>query len=219
MEFSLDGMEVRVLGCLIEKELSTPEYYPLTINALVNACNQKSNRLPVITVDDATVADAISSLMKKQLVLISAEGGRTQKYRHTLMERLRLTPAELAILAELLLRGPQTIGELRSRTERMHLFPEMTEIEITLNELNDRTPPLVTRLPLMPGHKEQRYAHLFAGQPEITTTDPSRTGGMPTIGSSNYEERITSLANQLAGLQDEVKELRSMIENFKAQFE
>ena len=147
MEKPLDDIEIRVLGCLIEKELSTPEYYPLTLNALVNACNQKSNRSPVMTLADADVESALGTLRNMQLALLSAEGGRAPKYRHTLMERLRLDPSELALLSELLLRGPQTPGELRARSKRMHQFTGMEAVEETLQELMERTPPLVVRLP------------------------------------------------------------------------
>jgi len=219
MEMTLDGMEIRVLGCLIEKELSTPEYYPLTINALVNACNQKSNRFPVTTMDDSDVVGAINTLRHRQLALLSAEGGRAPKYRHTLMEMLRLTPAELAIISELLLRGPQTIGELRSRTERMHAFSDMAAVEETLQELMGRAQPLVGLLPRMPGHKEQRYAHLFAGQPESCRDvhpEPDSTAKTDALPPS---ERIRALENEVGSLRAEVAELRRMVEEFKGQFE
>ena len=123
MDMILNEHEVRVLGCLIEKELATPEYYPLTLNALTNACNQKSNRDPVLSMAEADVVRALDALRFKQLALLSAEGGRVPKHRHLLAEKLRLTPAELALCCELLLRGPQTLGELRTRAERMHPFP------------------------------------------------------------------------------------------------
>src|SRR5512137_661443 len=119
MDVILNSMEVRVLGCLIEKEMATPEYYPLTLNALTNACNQKSNRDPVLSLDEAEVVRALDTLRFKQLAVTSADGGRVPKYRHLLAEKLRLSPAELAVIAELLLRGPQTGGELRTRAERM----------------------------------------------------------------------------------------------------
>ena len=173
METILNGKEVRVLGCLIEKELATPEYYPLTLNALTNASNQKSNREPVMSLEETEVIRALDSLRNKQLALVSAEGGRVPKYRHALMERLRLDPAELALLAELLLRGPQTMGELRARAERMHPFADLADVEEALRELMERTPPLATILPRQPGRKEQRYAHMFAGAPE--TFEEERT--------------------------------------------
>src|SRR5512136_1710189 len=135
MDSLLNDIEVRVLGCLIEKELATPEYYPLTLNALTNACNQKSNRDPVLNLGEADVVRALDSLRFKQLALLSAEGGRVPKYRHALVEKLRLDPAELALLGELLLRGPQTVGELRARAERMHPFADLTVVEEALQEL------------------------------------------------------------------------------------
>src|SRR5512136_1863270 len=125
MDIILNEVEIRVLGCLIEKELSTPEHYPLSLNSLTNACNQRSNRDPVMNLAEADVVRALDSLRFKQLALVSVEGGRVPKYRHALMEKLRLDPAELALLGELLLRGPQTIGELRARAERMHTFTDL----------------------------------------------------------------------------------------------
>src|SRR5512135_2764118 len=167
METILTDTEVRVLGCLIEKELATPEYYPLTLNALTAACNQKSNRDPVMQLEETEVVRALDALRFKQLVLLSSEGGRVPKYRHILTEKFRLSGAELALLCELMVRGPQTAGELRSRAERMHPFAGPAAVEEALEELLARNPPLVTWLPRQPGRKEQRYAHLFAGVPEV----------------------------------------------------
>lgn len=218
MEVPLDDTAVRVLGCLIEKDLSTPEYYPLTLNALLNACNQKSNRDPVMALGEVDVIRALDTLRKMQLALLSAEGGRSPKYRHILMERLRLKPAEMALLSELLLRGPQTAGELRSRTERMHQFPDLATVEEALMELSERTPPLVVRLPLMPGRKEQRYMHMFAGS--ATTTDEAcdphaDRRNIPMSGN----DRIADLEKEVSSLRSEVAELRRTVEEFKAQFE
>ena len=142
MNAMLNDMEVRVLGCLIEKELTTPEYYPLSLNALTNACNQKSNRDPVLNLEEVEVVRALDSLKFKQLALLSAEGGRVPKYRHTLIEKLRLDPPELAVLAELLLRGPQTVGELRARADRLHAFNELALVEDSLGEMMERAPRL-----------------------------------------------------------------------------
>jgi uncharacterized protein len=220
MEKTLDDIEVRVLGCLIEKELSTPEYYPLTLKALVNACNQKSNRSPVMALEDADVVSALDTLRNMQLALLSAEGGRALKYRHTLMERLRLDPAELALLSELLLRGPQTSGELRARSERMHQFSEMADVEEALQELMDRSPPLVVRLPRMTGHKEQRYAHMLAGQPEpcinvhLPESNETEKAIIRTAG-----DRITTLEREIELIRSEVAELRKALEEFRTQFE
>ena len=167
----LNDVEVRVLGCLIEKELTTPEYYPLTLNALTNACNQKSNRDPVLNLEEVEVVRALDSLKFKQLALLSAEGGRVPKYRHTLIEKLRLDPPELAVLAELLLRGPQTVGELRTRGERMHPFPDLASVEDVLGELMARTPP---SLPGSPGSRGGRNPAMPTFSPESRSW-PRRT--------------------------------------------
>jgi hypothetical protein len=219
MEMDLDVAEVRVLGCLIEKELATPEYYPLTLNALVNACNQKSNRDPLMYLEEERVLRALDSLRFKQLALLSAEGGRVPKYRHALVEKLRLDPAELSILGELLLRGPQTVGELRARAERMHPFGDLAAVEETIQELMDRTPPLITRLPRQSGRKEQRCAHLFAGVPELVEDGRAaipEAGGIKVTTDGN--ERITILEKEIASLRADVEELRRTVEEFKAQF-
>ena len=219
METILNDIEVRVLGCLIEKELATPEYYPLTLNALTNACNQKSNRDPVMALEEADVVRALDALRFKQLVLISAEGGRVAKYRHILAERLRLSPAELAVLAELLLRGPQTVGELRTRAERMHPFPDLAGVEEVMEELMARTPPLVARLPRQPGRKEQRHGHLFSGEPALATGErlPPPAAVAPKVSAE--QERIAKLEGEVASLREEVAGLRRLVEEFKAQFE
>jgi uncharacterized protein YceH (UPF0502 family) len=217
MENILNRMEVRVLGCLIEKELATPEYYPLSLNALTNACNQRSNRSPIMTMAEDEVSAVLESLRSKQLALVSAEGGRVAKYRHALMERLRLDPAELALLAELLLRGPQTAAELRSRGERMHPFADLAAVEEALLELGERTPPLVALLPRMPGHKEQRYTHLFGGGPETAEEAlEQQEDGRNTILAEN--DRIANLEREVSSLRAEVTELRRSVEEFKAQF-
>jgi len=217
MENILNHMEVRVLGCLIEKELATPEYYPLSLNALTNACNQRSNRNPIMTMAEAEVSAVLESLRTRQLALVSAEGGRVAKYRHALMEKLRLDPAELALLAELLLRGPQTAGELRIRGERMHPFADLAAVEEALQELAERTPPLVALLPRMPGHKEQRYAQMFGGGAE--TADEAleqQEDARNRIVAEN--DRIANLEREVSSLRAEVAELRRSVEEFKAQF-
>ncbi len=219
MDAPLNQVEVRVLGCLIEKELATPEYYPLSLNALVSACNQKSNRDPVLELAEDDVVRALDALRFKQLALVSAEGGRVPKYRHALVEKLRLSPAELALLGELLLRGPQTAGELRARAERMHPFPDLTVVEETLNELLERTPSLVARLPRQPGRKEHRFAHLFAGEPPAAAeerTAPPEPARLKVIAEN---ERITALETEVAALRAEVADLRAAVKEFKAQFE
>jgi uncharacterized protein YceH (UPF0502 family) len=219
MDMDLNEAEVRVLGCLIEKELATPEYYPLTLNALVNACNQKSNRDPLLNMEEADVARALDSLRFKQLALLSAEGGRVPKYRHALVEKLRLNPAELSILGELLLRGPQTVGELRARAERMHPFADSAALEEALQELMERTPPLVTRLPRQAGRKEQRCAHLFSGAPQPADEGRAVDPEARRIKATDGNERIAILEKEIALLRADMEELRRTVEEFKIQFE
>ena len=219
METILNEIEVRILGCLIEKELTTPEYYPLTLNALINACNQKSNRDPVMGLEDADVVRGLDSLRFKQLVVVSTDGGRVPKYRHILAERLRRAPEELALLSELLVRGPQTVGELRTRAERMRSFSDLPAVEEVLGELMSREPPLVTRLSRQPGRKEARYAHLFAGEPEVATEENTPPPEAARLRVMAGDERIARLEEEFATLKSEVAELRGMVTEFKAQFE
>jgi uncharacterized protein YceH (UPF0502 family) len=219
MEMLLNDLEARVLGCLIEKELATPEYYPLTLNSLTAACNQKSNRDPVMTLEEEHVVRALDGLRFKQLALVSAEGGRVAKYRHILAEKLRLSPAELALLAELLLRGPQTVGELRTRAERMHPFTDLAAVEEALDELMARTPPLVGRLPRQSGRKEQRHAHLFSGEPEQPAAGAGPAPETARLKVMAENERIGKLEEDVAHLREEVTRLRRLVEEFKAQFE
>ena len=209
MDIRLDDIEARVLGCLIEKELTTPEYYPLSLNALTNACNQKSNRDPVMGLEEEEVVAALDALRFKQLAVLSAEGGRVAKYRHILAEKLGLLPAELAVVGELLLRGPQTVGELRTRAERMHPFPDLAAVEETLGELMERGQPLVTRLARLPGRKEPRYAHLFSGEPAMEEGDLPPEPARLRVMAGN--ERIAQLEQEVAALREEVGELRRMI--------
>jgi uncharacterized protein YceH (UPF0502 family) len=218
MELALNPIEIRVLGCLIEKELATPEYYPLTLNALVNACNQKSNRDPLMALEEADVVRALDSLRFQRFAHQSAEGVRAARYCHNLEGLLRLDPPELAILAELLLRGPQTIGELRSRAERMQPFADLAAVEELLTTLAERDPPLVVRLPRRPGHKEQRYAHLFAGAPE--PDDDCRLPDEPVRAQLLAEDRrLAGLEGEIAALRNDLEELRTQFAAFRAQFE
>jgi uncharacterized protein YceH (UPF0502 family) len=219
METLLNDLEVRVLGCLIEKELATPEYYPLTLNALTNACNQKSNRDPVMSLEETEVVRALDALRFKQLALVSAEGGRVAKYRHILAEKLRLSPAELALLAELLLRGPQTVGELRTRAERMHRFQDLVGVEAVLEEMMSRTPPLVGRLPRQPGRKEQRHAHLLSGEPVQNADEDAPPPEAARLKVMAADERTAKLEEEVAALRGEVAGLRRLVEELKAQFE
>jgi uncharacterized protein YceH (UPF0502 family) len=219
MDNLLDGVEVRVLGCLIEKEMTTPEYYPLSLNALTNACNQKSNRDPIMTLAEEEVVRALDGLRFKQLAVVAADGGRVPKYRHLLAEKLGLVPAELALVCEMMVRGTQTVGELRTRGERMHPFADLAVVEEVLGELMGREHPLVARLQRQPGRKESRYAQLFGGELEPAAEE----GGMPPEAARQRvmaeNERIGKLEEEVALLRAEVATLRQAVEEFKAQFE
>ncbi|MBI2354201.1 MAG: YceH family protein [Deltaproteobacteria bacterium] len=219
MEIILNDIEARVLGCLVEKELTTPEYYPLSLNALTNACNQKSNREPAMSLEEEAVVRALDSLRFKQVAVLSADGGRVPKYRHILAERLGLLPAELAVTCELLLRGPQTVGELRARAERMHPFPDAAGVEEVLRELMEREQPLVTRLARQPGRKEPRYAQLFTGEQEPVAEEGAPPPEAARLRVMAGDERIAQLEREMSLLREEVAALRLMVQEFKAQFE
>ena len=202
----LHPVEIRVLGSLLEKEVTTPEYYPLTLNALVNACNQKSSRDPVVNYEEEVVQQALALLRHKGLaVRISGAGHRVEKYAHSLGERLNLGRRESAVLCVLMLRGPQTAGELRGRTERMHEFAEIADVEHCLESLAARTPePLVA--PMARG----RWCHLLGGMPD--PAQASAEAPATSAAASNFEERI-------AALEHEVAELKQTLESFRRQFE
>ncbi len=194
MDFSLDADEVRVLGSLLEKEITTPEYYPLSLNALVNACNQKSNRDPIVHFDEETVERVLYLLRDKGLLLnMTGAGSRVPKYGHRLSEKLNLGRRELAILCELMVRGPQTLGELRTRAERMHHFDDVSEVESVL----DRMPELVTKLPRRPGEKEARYAQLLAGAPQSAALTPD-TAESPAPARVGSPERARDRSGAIA---------------------
>jgi len=218
MDVILNAVELRVLGSLIEKELTTPEYYPLSLNALVNACNQKSNRDPVLNLDEPEVTRALDSLRFKQFALLSGMGGRVAKYRHALVEKFRFSPAELALICELMVRGPQTVGELRTRAERMHQFGDLSEAEAVLVELMERTPAVVARLPRQSGRKESRYCHLFAGEPDLAAMEGSAPAE-PRSRSGADSEKIARLEGELSELRQELSALRQMLGEFKKSFE
>jgi len=214
----LNQIETRVLGALVEKELTTPEYYPLSQNALVNACNQKSNRDPVMNLDEEAVHQAMRSLDKQGLAgpadnMVS----RVTKYEHRLQEAYNFTRHETAILAELLLRGPQTPGELRSRADRMHKFEDLGIVQATLQRLMKREPPLVKLLSRQPGTKEARYAHLLSGDVQVAEAEPA-AGVVPTSIVTGGD-RITRLENQVENLQSEIADLKQQFAAFRKQFE
>jgi uncharacterized protein len=218
MDILLTEVETRVLGSLVEKELTTPEYYPLSLNALVNACNQKSNRDPVMNLDEGTVREALRILDKKGLAGAADNMvSRVSKYEHRLQEAYNFTRHEIAILAELLLRGPQTPGELRSRADRMHKFDDLGIVQSTLQRLMKREPPLVKVLPRQPGTKEARYAHLLSGDVEVLP--PESAVGVAVTSSANNGDRIARLEGQVENLQTEIADLKQQFAAFRKQFE
>jgi uncharacterized protein len=214
MNLEISPVEARVIGCLIEKQITTPDQYPLSLNALVNACNQKSNRDPVMSADEATIQTTLDHLIRKHLVIEkSGFGSRVPKYQHrfcnTEFGPLKFTPQELAIVCELLVRGPQTPGELRARAARMAPFSEVGQVEMALESLSSRADgPFVVRLPREPGRRDSRYAHLFSGAVTIpalgeeSTTEPS----MVSAPASSRLER----------LEEEVRQLREELQDIKA---
>src|SRR6266850_322468 len=214
----LNDVECRVLGSLVEKEITTPEYYPLSLNALVNACSQKSNREPAMNLDEAAVQQALHSLDGQSLVRsISAAHSRVTKYEHRLQESFNFYRHEIAILCVLLLRGPQTPGELRTRAERMHPFDDLSAVQSSLQHLMKREPPLVKVLPRQPGTKEARYAHLLAGDVEVSDAGPAFEATAASLNADG--ERIAILEEKIAGLQKEIAELRQQFAVFRKQFE
>ncbi|HYI94318.1 MAG TPA: YceH family protein [Bryobacteraceae bacterium] len=212
----IDAVESRIIGCLIEKEITTPEYYPLTLNALVNACNQRSNRDPLVNFDDDDVTTGLERLRAKQLVsTLTGGGNRVPKYGHRLQERLNLGRREMALLCELLLRGPQTAGELRDRAGRMHRFGDTDEVERCLQTLAARPEQsYVTLLPRQPGLKEPRWA-LLSGTPQATE-GASAASSRPR---SDQTDRVTELEGEVASLRQRMEDLEQQWVRFKQQFE
>ena len=218
----LSAAEVRVLGSLLEKQITTPDTYPLTLNALTNACNQLSNREPVVSFDETTIVRALDGLREKRLaVLFHGADSRVAKYRHAIGDVIPLTRAEVALLCVLMLRGPQTIGELRTRTERLFGFENLAEAETTLNQLAARQPPVVVRLPRQPGAKEARFAHLLSGPVEVAAVDVDRAPPVePATAVVRAEDaRIAGLEQQLADVRRELAELKQQFADFRKQFE
>jgi uncharacterized protein YceH (UPF0502 family) len=224
VDTTLSETEVRVVGSLVEKQVTTPDYYPLTLNALVNACNQISNRDPVVKYDERTVEDAIDSLRAKNLVYIfyGAES-RVPKYKHMTREVYTLSSQELAVMCVLMLRGPQTVGEIRGRTGRLYEFAELREVEETLDGLARRDEPLVFKLPRQSGRKEARYTHLLSGQPEFDESAEEQTthaaSRPPSSTRAAEGERVARLEAEVEALRGEVAELRRQLEEFRKQFE
>jgi uncharacterized protein len=216
MRISLTEIEVRVLGALIEKDITTPDYYPLSLNALVNACNQKNNREPVMTLDEVSVSDALATLQEKRLAgPASGADSRVTKYEHRLQEVFNFDRREIAILCVLLLRGPQTPGELRGRTERMYRFEALDDVISTLDRLSQRLPPLVAVLPRQPGTKESRYMHLFSG--DAPPAEPA-AARVPSSVAQNTD-CLAHLENEVLELRREVAEIQQQLAEFRKQFE
>ena len=217
VNFTLNEVEVRVLGALLEKETTTPEYYPLSLNALINACNQKSNREPVMALDEDTVRTALYNLKNKGLAATaSGTDSRVAKYEHRMAEVFNFTRGENAVICVLLLRGPQTPGELRGRTERMFRFEELSDVQSVLQKLMQREPPLVKVLPRQPGTKEARYAHLLAGDVESFESPIEATSSAVSSGAD--DERISRLEQEVEQLRGELRELAQQVERFRQQF-
>ena len=208
MDHTLTDAEVRVLGSLIEKEVTTPDYYPLSLNALLAACNQSSNRNPVVHYDEDTVAQAADSLREKKLVHLIARGeSRVNKYRHVLYEAMNMGRPDIAAMCVLMLRGPQTIGEIRTRSNRLYDFASLEQVETTINGLMAAVPPLVVRLPRQTGQKEVRYAHLLSGEVQLSAVEVESE-----LESEIEPDRISKLEKEVADLRREFEEFRRRFE-------
>lgn len=207
-DISLSEIEIRILGCLIEKEITTPEYYPLTLNSLTTACNQKTNRDPVVEYGEDSVREAVEGLLEKNLVLLcGAKDGRVAKYDDYFADTFHLTPAQTVVMCILMLRGPQTPGEIRGRAERLYAFESINEVQAVLDELASREEgALVMRLAREPGRREACYTHLLGGAPEV-------------VASEDSDDRLSRMEEQLEALRQEVDEIRQQFLEFRRQFE
>jgi uncharacterized protein YceH (UPF0502 family) len=230
MNLLLTDIEARTLGALIEKDITTPDYYPLSLNALVNACNQKNNRDPVMNLDEPAVREALSALQEKRLA--GPAGGadsRVTNYEHRLQEVFNFDRREIAVLCVLLLRGPQTPGELRGRADRMYHFEALEDVVSTLDRLNQRDPSLSAILPRQPGTKESRYTHLFSGEApaveeevNVARTCPERQSKGPspaTASSTSTPDRVSRLEEEVIDIRSRLTEMKQQLEAFRKQFE
>jgi uncharacterized protein len=240
MKMNLNDLEIRILGCLMEKELTTPENYPLSLNTLVSACNQKSNRDPVTSLSEAEILRGLETLGSRGLARLTTTGGRVAKYCHSATDKLRLATESRALLAELMLRGPQSAGELRTRGERMFPFADIAAVEAVLVELQQAAPPFIIRLPRQAGRKEVRYAQVFAGLPEFTPEElddapvaearaeraparerveqAERTPGRESTERTERAGRVQRLEAEIGVLRGEATALRREVEEMLAQF-
>jgi uncharacterized protein YceH (UPF0502 family) len=221
-DIRLSEVAARVLGALVEKEITTPEYYPLSLNALVNACNQKTNREPVMNLDEDAVTAALRSLSALELAgAANTNDSRVRKYEHRLGEAFNFTRPEIAVLCVLLLRGAQTPGEIRGRGERLHHFEELSDVQAALQKLMQREPALVKVLARQPGTKESRYMHLMSGDVEVAAAEGARDSMSEVIGNEAAAggSKLERLENELATLQNELAELKQQFAQFRKQFE
>jgi uncharacterized protein YceH (UPF0502 family) len=213
----LNPNEVRVLGSLIEKQITTPEYYPLTLNSLTAACNQKNNRNPITSLAESEVDEALYSLRDKNLAYVfHGSTSRVPKYKHVAPEVLHVTPPELAALCVLMLSGPQTVGEIRTRGYRLYEFSGLEEVDETLRALKTKDEPMVMSLPRQPGQKEARFAHLLSGEPEIEISEATAERHPRR---AHDPDRVTKLEEQVQTLTQQVENLTTQFEEFKKQFE
>ena len=217
---NLTPIETRVLGALIEKDVTTPDYYPLSLNALVNACNQKNNREPVMTLDEAAVRGALATLQEKRMAgPASGADSRVTKYEHRLQEVFNFDRREIAIVCVLLLRGAQTPGELRGRTDRMYRFEALDDVVSTVDRLAQREPPLVRALARQPGTKEIRYMHLFSGEPPEHLMHTPVARPSTTMADDLNSDRIAALEQEVSRLRIELTDVQQQLASFRKQFE
>jgi uncharacterized protein len=225
MTLELSATEVRVLGALVEKETTTPEYYPLSVNALINACNQKSNRDPVMALDEEAVRKALRSLTDQAMARSAGGDSRVAKFEHRLNELYNFHRHEVAVLCVLMLRGPQTPGELRTRSERMYAFEDLDAVHAALNLLQRREPPLVKVLPRQPGTKESRYMHLLSGDvsPQESFASQNQDARESTAQAASQSaadaDRISNLEDEINNLRRELETLREQFATFQKQFQ
>jgi uncharacterized protein YceH (UPF0502 family) len=218
MSQTLTEVEARIVGALVEKQLTTPEYYPLTLNALIAACNQKSNREPVVAYDERTVESALENLRDRNLVYVFyGSTSRVPKYKHMLPGIYELEPSEVAVLCVLMLRGAQTIGEIRGRTERLYDFRDLNDVQETLDALAKRDEPLIARLERAPGQKEARFAHLLCGEGHLAVM--AEAAARPASSGHAGGERIEKLEQEVESLKTELAEFKETFEEFRKQFE